>query len=77
MATIPYTEKATPSSRLVISKTLSKVGRNILASTNFKNVEKAVFQILNGRKPEGKIPEFWDGKTAERIVRILVNKLNQ
>ena len=53
------------------------IGTNILASTNFKNVEKAVFQILNGRKPEGKIPEFWDGKTAERIVRILVNKLNQ
>ena len=34
MATMPYTEKAEPNSRLEISNTCSKVGLNTLARTN-------------------------------------------
>jgi hypothetical protein len=36
-------------------------------------VEEA-FKILEGRGTKAKIPEYWDGKTAERIVKILVEQ---
>jgi len=32
-------------------------------------------EILNGNFKNGKIPELWDGKASERIVKILIEKL--
>ena len=48
-----------------------EIGTNILAGTNFKDVEKECFQILKGTRRKGEVPELWDGKTAERIVEII------
>jgi UDP-N-acetylglucosamine 2-epimerase (non-hydrolysing) len=37
------------------------------------DIEKEVDLILQGKGKIGKIPKFWDGRTAERIVKILEN----
>ncbi|MDP4265889.1 MAG: UDP-N-acetylglucosamine 2-epimerase (non-hydrolyzing) [Bacteroidota bacterium] len=51
------------------------VGTNQLIGTNLKNVEKAAFNVLSGNLKKGSIPELWDGKVAERITKIIVEKL--
>ena len=53
----------------------TKIGTNILAGTDFENVKKHAFHILSGNRPTGKVPELWDGKTAERVVTIIHNQL--
>ena len=47
------------------------VGTNHLIGTDLTNVEEAAEQILSGNKKDGRIPEFWDGQTANRIVEII------
>ena len=41
--------------------------------TSLKTLEQDFNNLLNGYHPIGKIPEFWDGKTAQRIVEVLKN----
>jgi hypothetical protein len=40
-------------------------------------VELAVEEVLNGKIKKGNIPELWDGRAAERICKIIVEKLNE
>ena len=49
------------------------VGTNQLIGLDLNKAEKACLEVLNGNKKEGSTPEFWDGKTAERIVEILMS----
>jgi UDP-N-acetylglucosamine 2-epimerase (non-hydrolysing) len=44
-------------------------GTNELVS--MENIQEKIELILSGNWKEGKIPEFWDGKTAHRIIEIL------
>jgi len=37
----------------------------------FKNIEEKINLILSGSWKQGKLPELWDGKTAQRIVDII------
>ena len=47
-------------------------GTNILAGTTGKGILDAYTCFKNGQSKKGKIPELWDGKTAQRIVGILM-----
>jgi UDP-N-acetylglucosamine 2-epimerase (non-hydrolysing) len=37
----------------------------------FENIEEKINLILSGNWKQGKLPELWDGKTAQRIVNTL------
>lgn len=47
------------------------VGSNILVGPHPDKVLDAVRDIIAGKHKKGRIPELWDGHTAERIVAIL------
>jgi len=51
-----------------------EVGTNQLIGVDLEKAEKACLDVLNGNKKEGRIPEMWDGKAAERIVEILLRE---
>ncbi|MBN1157866.1 MAG: UDP-N-acetylglucosamine 2-epimerase (non-hydrolyzing) [Bacteroidales bacterium] len=51
-------------------------GTNYLVGTRLEGVPKLVEEILDGSVKKGKVPELWDGRTAERIVRIVASRLN-
>ena len=39
--------------------------------TSLETLEQDFDCVLNGYRPSGRIPDLWDGKTAERIIEIL------
>ncbi len=49
-------------------------GTNTLVGNVPENVRKAFEKAISTKQIEKKIPRFWDGKTAERIVNILTSK---
>ena len=52
-----------------------EIGTNQLIGTDFDKVQTATKEILAGNIKKGSLPEFWDGKAAERIVNIIVDKI--
>jgi UDP-N-acetylglucosamine 2-epimerase (non-hydrolysing) len=48
-------------------------GTNTLVGTSPDQIRRCVADILGGRGKAGRVPEKWDGKAAERIVRDLVS----
>lgn len=48
-------------------------GTNILAGIDKRGIAKAARQALGDTKRSSRIPEKWDGKAAERIVRVLLS----
>jgi UDP-N-acetylglucosamine 2-epimerase (non-hydrolysing) len=46
-------------------------GTNVIVGRNYDLILKEMDSILRGKKRKGKVPKFWDGKAAERIVRII------
>ena len=42
---------------------------------DYAKAEQAAIEVLNGKTKQGKIPEKWDGKAAERIAEIISFKL--
>lgn len=46
-------------------------GTNVLIKDNYSQILPYITQAINKDFKKGKIPKFWDGKTAERIVQIL------
>jgi UDP-N-acetylglucosamine 2-epimerase (non-hydrolysing) len=44
---------------------------------DMSNIEERSARILAGQWKRGKVPALWDGHTAERIVRILLDFTNQ
>jgi UDP-N-acetylglucosamine 2-epimerase (non-hydrolysing) len=52
-----------------------EIGTNYLTGAKLDSAEVIAKEILAGKVKEGKIPELWDGKAAERIVRVLMASL--
>jgi UDP-N-acetylglucosamine 2-epimerase (non-hydrolysing) len=50
-------------------------GTNQLIGTDFNAVLEAAGHVLNGKLKQGEIPDLWDGKAAERIVKIIIEKV--
>lgn len=53
-----------------------EIGTNELIGTNPANIQPILKKLFSGNWKKGSIPELWDGKTAERIVKtlLLLNK---
>ena len=49
-------------------------GTNFLVGRDKEKISRYIKNILQGKKKQRTIPEYWDGKTAERIVQILLNQ---
>jgi UDP-N-acetylglucosamine 2-epimerase (non-hydrolysing) len=52
-----------------------EIGTNHLVGDSYQKAEEKALQILNGKIKKGKIPDLWDGNSAERIVKIIIDKL--
>lgn len=50
-----------------------EVGTNTIVGNRRDDILKHASAVLEGKHLNGKIPEKWDGKAAERIVQILVD----
>ena len=48
------------------------IGTNELIGTDPKNISPALKKLYSGIWKKGGIPHLWDGKTAERIISILI-----
>jgi len=47
------------------------IGTNIIVKTNKNKIIKEVNKILLGKEKIGKQPKYWDGKTSQKIIKIL------
>jgi UDP-N-acetylglucosamine 2-epimerase (non-hydrolysing) len=48
------------------------VGTNELVGTDPARAVAAARKVLAGRGKQGRLPELWDGRAAERVAEILV-----
>lgn len=53
-----------------------KQGTNILVSTDKSKLTEACDNLVKGYAVKGKIPKFWDGKAAQRIINVILKQLN-
>lgn len=51
-----------------------EIGTNKLVGNDRDKIIEESFNILDGKGKTGKIPALWDGGTAERIVKVLLEK---
>lgn len=52
------------------------VGTNVLVGSDTELIKREAKNILDGNGKKGQIPELWDGKAAERIVKIFSEALS-
>jgi UDP-N-acetylglucosamine 2-epimerase (non-hydrolysing) len=50
------------------------IGTNVVVGTAREKIMENANLILAGKFKEGRVPDLWDGKTAGRIVEVLVNQ---
>lgn len=52
-----------------------EIGTNQICGSNVELIVRRSFEILDGRVKKGRIPDLWDGHTAERIAAILQDQI--
>ena len=52
-------------------------GTNQLIKLDYISIVKAVQEILDGNVKQGSVPKLWDGKTAERVVKLFEDWFNK
>ena len=52
-----------------------EIGTNHLVGDNYKKAENIALEIFDGKRKGGKVPELWDGHSADRIVKVIIDKL--
>lgn len=52
-----------------------KEGTNIVVGNDPDRVMGSALRVLKDEVPRKRIPKYWDGKAAERIVKVLIDKL--
>jgi UDP-N-acetylglucosamine 2-epimerase (non-hydrolysing) len=50
-------------------------GTNIIVGSDPHQIVKQANKIINGRSRKGEIPPLWDGKAAQRIVKVILNMM--
>jgi UDP-N-acetylglucosamine 2-epimerase (non-hydrolysing) len=53
------------------------IGTNELVGTDPKAIKPALEKLFAGKWKKGGIPENWDGRAAERIIDIIINRINK
>jgi UDP-N-acetylglucosamine 2-epimerase (non-hydrolysing) len=53
----------------------AELGTNVICGLNEKIIFKYIKEIESGKFKKGKIPKYWDGDAAKRIVSIILRKL--
>ncbi len=49
-----------------------EVGSNIMVGNSKEKILQETFKVLDGEGAKGNIPDRWDGKSAERIIKVLI-----
>ena len=48
-----------------------EMGTNVLVGSEPDRIVEEAFRVLDGKAKEGRIPDLWDGHSAERLVAVL------
>ncbi len=52
-----------------------EIGTNTIIGDDYTLLTKKFAEIMNGQYKTGKIPKYWDGKSAQRIINVIADKL--
>lgn len=53
-----------------------EIGTNQLCGLDVTSITLKAFEVLEGKAKRGSVPQFWDGKTGERIAEIIGARLS-
>lgn len=52
-----------------------EIGTNRLCGLDVDLIVRSSFEVFDGQSKPGRVPELWDGNTAERIAEIMLKKI--
>lgn len=55
----------------------SRIGSNKIIGNSPERIYEECLEVISGKVRKGMIPEQWDGKAAQRIVKVLLGKMQE